>query len=193
MPLEAHIKEHPTYFKRFEAVWTPTILVMDSEGVERYRIEGYLPTDWFGARLELGLARVSFMHKKFADAQKKLQGLMRGFSTDGPQTIRVKIYLAKCQGGSGKLQEAVTELEALIAGTSDKDLLSLAYNALGDCYRSNGRNKEALWPYLWVDVIYHHDRDEHRKAMEQLARLFEELGDRTRARQYRERLKRENK
>lgn len=43
---------------------------MDSEGVERYRIEGYLPKDWFRARLELGIARVAFMHKKFADAQK---------------------------------------------------------------------------------------------------------------------------
>ena len=43
---------------------------MDSEGVERYRIEGYLPRDWFRARLKMGLARVAFMHKKFADAQQ---------------------------------------------------------------------------------------------------------------------------
>ena len=42
---------------------------MDQEGVERYRIEGYLPKDWFRARLEMGRARVAFMHKKFADAQ----------------------------------------------------------------------------------------------------------------------------
>ncbi|MGQ0761843.1 MAG: hypothetical protein ACT4OT_07495 [Acidobacteriota bacterium] len=70
VPLEAHIKEHPAYFKRFDAVWTPTILVMDSKGVERYRIEGYLPKEWFRARLEMGIARVAFMHKKFADAQK---------------------------------------------------------------------------------------------------------------------------
>lgn len=70
MPLEAHIKEHPAYFKRFEAVWTPTVLVMDSAGVERYRIEGYLPNNWFRARLEMGIARARFMHKKFADAQK---------------------------------------------------------------------------------------------------------------------------
>ena len=70
VPLEAHIKEHPAWFKRFGAVWTPTILVMDSEGVERYRIEGYLPKNWFRARLEMGLARVEFMRKKFADAEK---------------------------------------------------------------------------------------------------------------------------
>jgi TolA-binding protein len=43
---------------------------MDSAGVERYRIEGYLPKNWFRARLEMGLARVEFMHKKFADAEK---------------------------------------------------------------------------------------------------------------------------
>ena len=43
---------------------------MDSEGVERYRIEGYLPKNWFRARLEMALARVQFMHKRFADAEK---------------------------------------------------------------------------------------------------------------------------
>jgi hypothetical protein len=43
---------------------------MDSKGVERDRIEGYLPKDWFRARLEMGIARVAFMNKKFGDAQK---------------------------------------------------------------------------------------------------------------------------
>ena len=43
---------------------------MDAGGVERYRIEGYLPKNWFRARLEIGLARVAFMHKKWADAEK---------------------------------------------------------------------------------------------------------------------------
>ena len=58
MPLEAHIKEHPVWFKRFGALWTPTVLVMDPDGVERYRIEGYLPKDWFRARLEMATARI---------------------------------------------------------------------------------------------------------------------------------------
>jgi len=43
---------------------------MDQAGAERYRIEGYLPKDWFRARLEMALARVGFMQKKFADAEK---------------------------------------------------------------------------------------------------------------------------
>ena len=49
---------------------------MDSKGVERYRLEGYLPKDWFRARLEMGLARLTFMHKKFADAQKLYEGIV---------------------------------------------------------------------------------------------------------------------
>lgn len=70
MAVEAHIKEHPAYFHRFDAVWTPTVLVMDSDGVERLRIEGYLPKEEFRAQLEMGLARVAFMHKRWADAER---------------------------------------------------------------------------------------------------------------------------
>jgi hypothetical protein len=69
--LEAHIKEHPAYFRRFGAVWTPTVLIMDSEGAERLRVEGYLPKDEFRAHLEMGLARVAFMRKKWADAERR--------------------------------------------------------------------------------------------------------------------------
>ena len=71
MPLEAHIKEHPAYFHRFDAVWTPTVLVLDSDGSERFRVEGYLPRDEFRAHLEMGLARVAFMNKRWADAEQR--------------------------------------------------------------------------------------------------------------------------
>lgn len=71
MAVEAHIKEHPAYFHRFDALWTPTVLILDSEGVERLRIEGYLPKTEFRAQLEMGLARVAFMHKQWADAERR--------------------------------------------------------------------------------------------------------------------------
>ena len=71
MPLSAHIKEHPVYFHRFDALWTPTVLVLDANGVERYRNEGYLPKDEFRAQLELSLARVAFMNKDWASAERR--------------------------------------------------------------------------------------------------------------------------
>ena len=62
---------------------------MNSDGVERYRIEGYLPKNWFRARLELGLARVAFMHKKFADADKTYARLIEKYRDLGvvPEAI----------------------------------------------------------------------------------------------------------
>lgn len=77
--LEAHIKEHPAYFHRFDAVWTPTALILDSDGNERHRIEGYLPNQEFRAQLELGLARVAFMHKKWGDAERKYSEVLERY------------------------------------------------------------------------------------------------------------------
>jgi outer membrane protein assembly factor BamD (BamD/ComL family) len=47
------------------------VLVLDPNGVERYRIEGYLPVDEFRPQLEMGLARVAFMSKDWADAERR--------------------------------------------------------------------------------------------------------------------------
>lgn len=71
MPLEAHIKEHPAYFHRFDALWTPTQIILDPKGDESYRNEGYLPKDEFRSQLELGLARVAFMNKNWSDAERR--------------------------------------------------------------------------------------------------------------------------
>ena len=71
VPLEAHIKERPAYFHRFGALWTPSVVVLDSGGKEQFRIEGYLPKDEFRAHLEAALARVAFMQKQWAEAERR--------------------------------------------------------------------------------------------------------------------------
>jgi outer membrane protein assembly factor BamD (BamD/ComL family) len=76
VPLEAHIKEHPAYFHRFDALWTPSVLILDPNGKERYRIEGYLPRDEFRAQLELGLARVAFMSKDWKTAEERYAAVL---------------------------------------------------------------------------------------------------------------------
>src|SRR5262249_13794038 len=142
---------------------------------------------------DLLVAEALIRGKKPGEAQKRLEGVLKTLPPDDPYATRVRIYLAQCLAASGKLPEATAQLEGIIAKTNDKELKAVAYNTLGDCYRLNGRNRDALWPYLWVDVIYHQDRQEHIKAMEQLAKLFDEQGDKTRAKQYRDRLKKETR
>jgi hypothetical protein len=140
---------------------------------------------------ELRIVEMFILAKKVAEAEARLQAMRKDLPASDPLTARISIYQAECQGASGKLAEAVAQLEGMIAKTADKDLKALAYNALGDCYRLNRRPKEALWPYLWVDVIYHQDRQEHAKAMGELAKLFEEQGDTARAKEYKDKMKRE--
>ena len=47
------------------------MLVLDSEGAERARNEGYLSKGEFRAWLEMALARVAFTHKRWAEAQER--------------------------------------------------------------------------------------------------------------------------
>jgi TolA-binding protein len=89
VPLSAHIKEHPVYFHRFDALWTPTVLILDPNGVERHRLEGYLPNDEFRAQLELGLARVAFMSKNFKDAERRYAEVLERYpnSKSAPEAL----------------------------------------------------------------------------------------------------------
>jgi TolA-binding protein len=59
------------------------VLVLDSSGVERRRSEGYLPRDEFFAELHLGLGRLAFMRKQWADAERLYGEVIERF----PQTI----------------------------------------------------------------------------------------------------------
>ncbi len=89
MPLEAHLKEHPAYFHRFEAVWTPTVLILDSHGKERWRIEGYLPKEEFRAQLEMGVARIAFVRKQWADAEHRYGEVLERYpqSKSAPEAL----------------------------------------------------------------------------------------------------------
>jgi outer membrane protein assembly factor BamD (BamD/ComL family) len=67
-------------FHRFDVLWTPTVLIMDPNGIERARIEGYLPRTEFRAQLELALGRVAFMGKHWADAIQRYSGVVGNYS-----------------------------------------------------------------------------------------------------------------
>lgn len=52
------------------------MVILDSNGKERARIEGYLPQEEFRAQLELALSRVAFMSKQFAEAEKRYAAVL---------------------------------------------------------------------------------------------------------------------
>ena len=57
--------------------------------MERARNEGYLPRDEFRAWLEMGLARIAFMHKQWAEAEKRYAQVVERFpsSASAPEAL----------------------------------------------------------------------------------------------------------
>ena len=74
LPARLHVKDQKADFNRFSdrygANWTPTALFLDPDGVERHRIEGFLPADDFLAQLGLGLGQLAFHAGRHADAER---------------------------------------------------------------------------------------------------------------------------
>lgn len=75
IPVKAHVKQQPETFQRFHATWTPTQLVLEPDGTERYRIEGFLPVDDFLAQLEMGVGRLLFERQDFAGAERRFHAV----------------------------------------------------------------------------------------------------------------------
>ncbi len=92
-PVRVHVKEQADDFKRlgakYGAQWTPTILILDSSGEERHRIEGFLPADDFIAQILLGLGKSAFARGDFADAERRYREIADKYpSTDaGPEAL----------------------------------------------------------------------------------------------------------
>jgi TolA-binding protein len=78
-PVRLHVKNHAQEMERFGVMWTPTVLVIDPEGNERYRIEGFLPTSDFLAQLHLGLAQASFKTGQYGEAEKRFRRIVDEF------------------------------------------------------------------------------------------------------------------
>ena len=79
IPAKFHIKEQPQAFQRFNAMWTPTILVVDDDGHERHRIEGFLPADDFMAQLMLGLGKAAFAAGRWGEAEEFYRAIVRDY------------------------------------------------------------------------------------------------------------------
>ena len=86
LPVRQHVKTHPDAMARFEVQWTPTILVLDSSGKERHRIEGFLETQPFLAQLRLGLGKAAMANQQWDAAERFFEDAASSGDADvGPE------------------------------------------------------------------------------------------------------------
>lgn len=115
-----NLRENREVPARFDVTWTPTVLVMDPEGAERHRIEGYLPNREFRAQLELGLARTAFKAGTF-DRAEELYGRIVESYPDTPAAPEALYWRAvsryKGAGDASALGAVTQELNQRYPGT----------------------------------------------------------------------------
>jgi hypothetical protein len=63
-------------FRRFSAIWTPSIVILNADGVEQHRIEGFLPAREFHAQLLLALARIVAVRKRWVEAEPRYAAIV---------------------------------------------------------------------------------------------------------------------
>ena len=82
LPVRVHVKDDADEFQRlggrFGAEWTPTILIVDPQGEERHRVEGFLPSEELLGQLEFGLARVDFSAGSYGEAEARFREIVEG-------------------------------------------------------------------------------------------------------------------
>jgi thioredoxin-related protein len=118
--VKLHIKEQPDTHKRFNVQWTPVLVVLDPQGVERHRWEGYLPPDEFIGQLELAVARSAFQQERWAEAERLFRDVAdRHPDTDyAPQAVYYA-GVSRYKGGDGSALPATErQLAARYGDTS---------------------------------------------------------------------------
>jgi hypothetical protein len=120
-----HVKDDAQLFQKYGekygAQWTPTILELDGEGVERHRIEGFLPNDDFLSQLMLGRAQIAFAEQKWDDAERRFKEVVDGFATTdaAPEALYwAGVSRYKATGDARFLKETADAFKTTYQGTS---------------------------------------------------------------------------
>jgi len=124
-PVRVHVKEQADAFRalgdRYDAHWTPTTLVLDGDGAERHRIEGFLPADDFLPQLALGVAKTAFSQERFSEAEEEFRGVVARHP-DSEAAAEAQYWAGvaryKATGDAGALADTARRFRERYAGTS---------------------------------------------------------------------------
>jgi TolA-binding protein len=154
------------------------------EAVQYFAEVAKAPWDDYKLRAGVALGRALLAQGKFAEARKKFEELLV-LKVEGElaqlQRMHALLGKARCQADSGnasEVEEAIKTVEGIIAKTDPEqtELLSHAYNTLGNALRAAKRQKEAMIAFLHVDLLYSTVPDAHAEALFNLVQLWKAEG-----------------
>ena len=179
--LFAFCNANQTSYHYFQAVeLLGDLLVADrlfDKAAQYYALLAEAPWPDYKMRAGVAMGRACLAQKKIPEALKAFDGVLAITAEgDDAERLRTAASLGKlrCQAETGKPEEVIKQVEEIIAKTDPEksDILAQAYLILGSAYRKAGKNKEALFAYLHVDVLYPGHADSHAEALANMIDLF---------------------
>ena len=185
MPMLEFVKQNGENWHYFEAnsILGDLMVARGTSDVALNYYQKLIDSPWPDMQLKghLAVANIHLVAGELAQAKTGFEAII-GHEDKSRETLRQKSFaqigLGRTLAKSGEPQQGITAVEEAIKGTTidDYDLNALAYNALGDIHFDAAHKNEALLAYLHVDLLYSKARQEHIKALQKLAILWNEKG-----------------
>ncbi|MCS7046557.1 MAG: tetratricopeptide repeat protein [Gemmataceae bacterium] len=121
---------------------------------------------------QLLIVQVSIRKRDSAAAKKALDEFLKSAPPGSKHFNKGRVLQAELAMAEKNYDAALAQLRQVIKETTDKSLKALAYNAAGVCLYEKEDYKAARWEFLWVDVEYNQDKNEHAKALYYLWKTF---------------------
>jgi TolA-binding protein len=144
-----------------------------------------------GERAAVLKTKILARQGKHAEAIAELDRLIASYPKGSERQRDAMLAKAESLAGAKQFKEAETLVRQVIQANPPEDAAAQApaYNTLGDCLRAADRTKEALIAYLHTDLLYSKDKEEHPRALHQIAALFRKLNQDGRADEFAKKLK----
>lgn len=138
---------------------------------------------WAADRAAVLKARVLAGKGKKEEALQALDKLTSTAPKGSARYDEARLARGELLAAAGQFAEAEKTIREVIAETPPEkgDFQAQAHNALGDCLRSAGKQKDALFAYLETDILYDQDKEQHARALFQIAQLWRDLKQPARA------------
>jgi tetratricopeptide (TPR) repeat protein len=165
----------------------------DFGGADQYLTQLETKVPWASDRAAVLKAKVLGRRGQYDQAVSALDRMLAGAREGSPKWREATLAKAEALAGLRQYDTASAAARAVItsAEPEDAETQALAYNTLGDCLRAAGKPKDALLAYLHTDILYPKDKEQHARALAQIAQLWRTLKQDNRADEVLDRLKQE--
>lgn len=146
---------------------------------------------WAADRAAVLRAEVMGRKGQNDQAVAALDKILAGAEKGSPKARSAMLSKSKALAGLKKFDEAEALVRTVIEQSlaEDASVQAVARNTLGDCLRAAGRPKDALFAYLQTDILFDKDKEQHPRALYEIAQLWRVLKRDDRADETLERLK----